>query len=159
MRRVPLLADVAPDIGRMLVVAALPKVFEGGSGLQTVGSETCGRLNGGAVSRSERRDAVVFSEKYWSGEWAQLKASIDAERRVLLGDRLGTESGASARGREREVLAEPAGDGTGTGTGMGTWGASSVALTSDGGDVIGRGLMPVKSVFGTQHARDLGRLG
>lgn len=44
-----------PDVLRMLLIASLPNVASGGGGLQTVGSETAGLLNGSAVTRMERR--------------------------------------------------------------------------------------------------------
>jgi Leucine-rich repeat (LRR) protein len=44
-----------PDELRMLLIAQLPNVSSGGAGLQTVGSETAGLLNGSAVTRLERR--------------------------------------------------------------------------------------------------------
>lgn len=157
LRDVPLTKELSADIARMLVIASLPSVFEGGRGMQTVGSETCGRLNGGAVSRSERRDAEVFAEKYWSGEWAILKKSIDAERRKLLGSKL---DGAGAPGSSEP--SSGAGDPLAASGGAAAGGAeasSSGAEKGDGGDVIASSMMPARSVFGTKHVQDLGRLG
>jgi Leucine-rich repeat (LRR) protein len=45
---------------RLLAIARLPNVAAGGHGLQTVGSETAGLLNGSAISRMERRGARNF---------------------------------------------------------------------------------------------------
>ena len=70
---VPLLDGMEPDIARMLCIARLPNVSAGGAGLQTVGSETCGRFNGAPVSRSDRREAEAFSERWDSGEWRRFR--------------------------------------------------------------------------------------
>jgi hypothetical protein len=43
---------------RLALIAALPNVAAGGSGRQTVGSETAGLLNRSAISPAERREAV-----------------------------------------------------------------------------------------------------
>ena len=45
---------------RLLAIARLPNVAAGGHGLQTVGSETAGLLNGSAISRMERRGGRNF---------------------------------------------------------------------------------------------------
>lgn len=70
---VPLLGCMEPDIARMLCIARLPNVSAGGAGLQTVGSETCGRFNGAPVSRSDRREAEAFAERWVSGEWRRFR--------------------------------------------------------------------------------------
>jgi hypothetical protein len=38
----------------MLLIAHLPNVSSGGKGRQTVGSETCGLLNGSMITANER---------------------------------------------------------------------------------------------------------
>jgi hypothetical protein len=49
----------------MLLIAHLPNVSSGGKGRQTVGSETCGLLNGSMITANERRDAHRFFLEYW----------------------------------------------------------------------------------------------
>jgi hypothetical protein len=77
LTNIPLLDGLAGDVARMLCIAHLPNVSAGGHGLQTVGSETCGTLNGGPVSRSERLEAEVFRERWDSGEWERFCEASD----------------------------------------------------------------------------------
>ena len=62
---VPLTRGLSGEEQRMLLIAHLPNVSSGGKGRQTVGSETCGRLNGSMVTANERRDAHRFFLEYW----------------------------------------------------------------------------------------------
>lgn len=87
----PLLERYEDDIGRMLCISQLPNISSGGAGLQTVGSETCGKLNGAAVTRSDRREAEAFAERWDNGEWMRFrKACGRSDGRI---DPVGTASG------------------------------------------------------------------
>mmetsp|Transcript_11349 Transcript_11349/g.17849 ORF Transcript_11349/g.17849 Transcript_11349/m.17849 type:complete len:211 (+) Transcript_11349:644-1276(+) len=65
LQNLQFLSKYDADTQRMLLIAHLPNVSAGGEGRQTVGSETCGRLNGGMVTASERRDAHRFFLEHW----------------------------------------------------------------------------------------------
>jgi hypothetical protein len=65
LQDVELTRGMSSEAQRMLVIAHLPNVSSGGKGRQTVGSETCGLLNGGMITANERRDAHRFFLEYW----------------------------------------------------------------------------------------------
>eukprot|EP00899_Mesostigma_viride_P009631 jgi/Mesvir1/1866/Mv10500-RA.1 len=79
LRDVPLTAPLEEDVARLLLISHLPNVAAGGKGMQTVGSETAGLLNGSAVTRSERWDAAAFRERWDSGEWHAFRSETNPD--------------------------------------------------------------------------------
>jgi len=71
LQELELTRTLSAEAQRMLLIAHLPNVSSGGKGRQTVGSETCGLLNGSMITANERRDAHRFFLEYWE----QLPAS------------------------------------------------------------------------------------
>jgi len=116
LQEIELTQSLGDDEKRMLVIAHLPNVSSGGKGRQTVGSETCGLLNGSMVTANERRDAHRYFLEYWSktpperrpGRYAALLAADPLARR-LAGD----------VGDEEAARVEGPGDGDEAGTGVG----------------------------------------
>ena len=90
LQDIELTEHLGSDEKRMLVIAHLPNVSSGGKGRQTVGSETCGLLNGGMVTANERRDAHRHYLEYWDrvspdkrpGRYAELLRADPLARRL-----------------------------------------------------------------------------
>lgn len=100
LQNIPLLSGIDQDSARMLLISHLPNVCAGGQGRQTVGSETCGRVNGGMVTATERRDAHRFFLEYYaplpaSSRPARYRALLEEEPLLA---RLAEEEGGGSAG-------------------------------------------------------------